>query len=55
MASLTPKHLNEETVGMAMSDGIVNGTLVLFPAMGVLYGAMQRPGFVKVRPKFADE
>jgi hypothetical protein len=48
MVSLTPKHREDEVVGMAMSDGIINGSLVFFPALGVLYGAMQRPGFVKV-------
>jgi hypothetical protein len=48
MVSLTPKHRNDEVVGMAMSDGFLNGTLVMMPALGVLYAAMQRPGFVKV-------
>jgi hypothetical protein len=49
MASLTPKDRNGEVVGMAMSDGWVSGVLVFVPALGALYAAMQRPGFVKVR------
>mmetsp|Transcript_19907 Transcript_19907/g.55332 ORF Transcript_19907/g.55332 Transcript_19907/m.55332 type:complete len:251 (-) Transcript_19907:475-1227(-) len=48
MASLTPQHKSEEVTADAMNEGLINGTLTLIPSLGVLYAAMQRPGFRKV-------
>lgn len=47
MASLTPKHREQEVTSAAMSEGLLNGAMVMFPAMGGLYAAMQNPSFVK--------
>ena len=49
MASLTPKDRSEEVTGVAMTEGLVNGTMVFIPTLGALYFAMQNPSFRKVR------
>jgi hypothetical protein len=48
MASLTPQERKGEVVDEAFHDGIVNGGMVLAPALGALYFAMQNPKFRKV-------
>jgi hypothetical protein len=48
MASLTPKSRSEEVTGAAMSEGMLNGAMVLIPSMAGLYGAMQNAKFRKV-------
>jgi hypothetical protein len=48
MASLTPKHRSDEVTGDAMYEGLINGTMVLFPCMAGLYAGLQNPSFRKV-------
>lgn len=48
MASLTPQHRSAELVAEAFKEGMINGTMVLIPAMGGLYAALQNPKFRKV-------
>lgn len=48
MASLTPKHRAEEVTSDAMYEGLVNGAMVLMPALAGLYVALQNKSFVKV-------
>ncbi|CAJ1966105.1 unnamed protein product [Cylindrotheca closterium] len=47
MASLTPKERKEEVTGSAMSEGVMNGSIVLGTAMGGLFVAMRNPNFRK--------
>lgn len=47
MPSLNPRQRVEEVTGSAMSEGILNGGMVLFPSLGGLYAAMQSPNFRK--------
>jgi hypothetical protein len=48
MSSLTPKHRETEVTDSAMSEGVINGVMVLLPTMGGLYGAMQNATFRKL-------
>jgi hypothetical protein len=49
MASLTPKHRSDEVTGQAMTEGLINGAVVLVPCLAGLFFAMKNPNFVKVR------
>jgi len=49
MVSLTPLDRREEVTGAAMSEGLVNGGMVLTGMLGVLYGSLRNPTFRKVR------
>jgi hypothetical protein len=49
MASLTPKEREEEVTSAAMSEGLMTSGMVLLPALGGLYAALQNKSFVKVR------
>ncbi len=49
MASLTPKHRAEEVTSQAMSEGLVNGALVMVPSMGAVYTGLQNASFRKVQ------
>lgn len=49
MASLTPKHRSDEVTNAAMTEGLMNGAVVLAPCLAGLYFAMRNPNFVKVR------
>jgi hypothetical protein len=48
MASLSPKDRKDEVTGAAMTEGVVNGTMVLMTSFGGLYAAMQNAKFRKV-------
>ncbi|KAL3927884.1 MAG: hypothetical protein SGBAC_012892 [Bacillariaceae sp.] len=48
MATLTPKHRQDEVTGSAMSEGMMNGGVVLGTAMGGLFAAMRNPTFRKL-------
>lgn len=41
MASLTPQQRSEEVTDAAMSEGIMNGTMVLLPSIAGVYGAFK--------------
>ena len=48
MASLTPQSRKGEVVEHAYNEGLVNGGMVLAPALAGLYFAMKNPTFRKV-------
>lgn len=48
MTSLTPKHRESEVKDSAMSEGLMNGVMVLLPSMGGLYAGMQNANFRKL-------
>ena len=55
MVSLTPIERSDEVTGEAMNEGLVNGGIVLTGMLGVLYGAMKNPKFVKVGRMMDDD
>ena len=47
--SLTPQSRKGEATESAMSEGLINGSIVMGIMGGVMYGALKNPTFRKVR------
>ena len=49
MASLTPKERSDEVTGQAITEGLINGAVVLVPCLAGMFFALKNPNFRKVR------
>mmetsp|Transcript_48318 Transcript_48318/g.117031 ORF Transcript_48318/g.117031 Transcript_48318/m.117031 type:complete len:238 (-) Transcript_48318:423-1136(-) len=47
MASLTPKERSDEVTGQAVSEGLMNGAVVLAPCLAGMFFALKNPNFRK--------